>query len=283
MDFYHVCVSFFKPRYNTPNKLWSILQNLVQNNGKLQSYSVVGTTGTTMLKEGEALNFLDVKTTIREASKIPQEVVRNRILADTPTCSCPRCMPEGLDSAGFVVPASILGLLGIALLILRYWEFCITIPFLAIAYNCFKGAVGLRFTVHVGNYAAIGLVFLLIVFTWGIIRFFAKDRLLEASFKRKAGWGTLIVCLMVMWFASPNLQHASNYHSHVVYPVKTMEVLQELNKASDPDDFVVTWWDYGSGCWYYGNTRTFTSPAHQTEDNFLSSEILRSKSAIKII
>jgi undecaprenyl-diphosphooligosaccharide--protein glycosyltransferase len=60
-----------------------------------------------------------------------------------------------------------------------------------------------------------------------------------------------------------------------------MEVLDELNKASDPDDFVVTWWDYGSGCWYYGNTRTFTSPAHQTVDNFLSSEILRSTSPVQ--
>ena len=80
--------------------------------GKLQSYSVVGKTGATMAVEAEALKFLDVKTTIREASQIPHEVVRNRILADTPTCSCPRCMPEGLKNAGLVIPASILGLIG---------------------------------------------------------------------------------------------------------------------------------------------------------------------------
>ena len=65
-------------------------------------------------------------------------------------------MPEGLKNAGLVIPASILGLIGLGILILRYWEFCITVPFLAIAYNCFQGNVGLRFTVHVGNYAAIG-------------------------------------------------------------------------------------------------------------------------------
>ena len=104
----------------------------------------------------------------------------------------------------------------------------------------------------------------------------------EESFKKRAGWGTWgVVGLLVLWFASPNLQHAANYHSHVVYPIKTMEVLDKLNQASDPDDFVVTWWDYGSGCWYYGNTRTFTSPAHQTVDNFLSSEILRSTSPVQ--
>ncbi|NDH01029.1 MAG: hypothetical protein EBY43_08145, partial [Opitutae bacterium] len=250
--------------------------------GKLQSYSVVGKTGATMASEAEALKFLDVKTTIREASKIPQEVVRNRILADTPTCSCPRCMPEGLNNAGLVVPASILGLLGLGLLMLRYWEFCITLPFLAIAYNCFKGAVGLRFTVHVGNYAAIGLVFLLLVVAWLILRFLFKKHLKHPVIQKRLGWGSWgIVAGLVAWFASPNLQHAKNYHSHVVYPIKTMEVLDELNKASDPDDFVVTWWDYGSGCWYYGNTRTFTSPAHQTVDNFLSSEILRSTSPVQ--
>ena len=91
--------------------------------GKLQSYSVVSKTGATMATEAQALKFLDVKTTIREASKIPHEVVRNRILADTPTCSCPRCMPKGLKNANLVIPASILGLAGLILLILRYWEF----------------------------------------------------------------------------------------------------------------------------------------------------------------
>ena len=247
--------------------------------GKLQSYSVVGKTGTTMASKADALKFLDVKTTIREASKIPHEVVRNRILADTPTCSCPRCMPGGLKNAGFVVPASILGLIGLGLLIFRYWEFCITLPFLAIAYNCFNGNVGLRFTVHVGNYAAIGLVFLIVILIWGLVRLIGKEHLEKESLKRRLGWGTWLVAgLVVFWFATPNLQHARNYHSHVVYPIKTMEVLEALNQASDPDDFVVTWWDYGSGCWFYGNTRTFTSPAHQTVDNFLSSEILRSTS-----
>ncbi len=250
--------------------------------GKLQSYSVVGKTGSTMSSQENALKFLDVKTTIREASKIPHEVVRNRILADTPTCSCPRCMPEGLEKAGLVIPASIIGLVGLVLIMLRYWEFCITLPFIVIAYHCFQGNVGLRFTVHVGNYAAIGLVFFMGVLVWGLFKFFAKRKMESEVFRNRLSWSSWgAVLLVVAWFASPNLQHAANYHSHVVYPIETIEVLEKLNNASNPNDFVVTWWDYGSGCWYYGNTRTFTSPAHQTVDNFLSSEILRSTSPIK--
>ena len=251
--------------------------------GKLHSYSVAGNTGVT-IGESESLKFLDVKTTIREASKIPFEVVRNRILADTPTCSCPRCMPEGIAKAGFIVPASLLGLAGLFLLMLRYWEFCITLPFLGIAYNCFQGNVGLRFTVHVGNYAAIGLVFLLLVLLWGLTRYLLRKSDYVSSITSKMRWVNWVgVLILVGWFAYPNLQHAANYHSHVVYPIKSMEVLQKLNEASEPDDFVVTWWDYGSGCWFHGDTRTFTSPAHQTEDNFLSSEILRSTSLQKAV
>ncbi len=91
----------------------------------------------------------------------------------------------------------------------------------------------------------------------------------------------IAVGIVVVLFAWPNVDHARGYYSHVVYPVKTIEVLEELNQASDPDDFVVTWWDYGSGCWFYGDTRTFTSPAHQTLDNYLTSEILRANSHLQ--
>ncbi len=250
--------------------------------GKLQSYSVVGKTGSTMEAEESSLKFLDVKTTIREASKIPFEVVRNRILADAPTCSCPRCMPGGLKNASFVVPASIIGLIGLFLLVLRYWEFCITLPFAAIAHHCFQGNVGLRFTVHVGNYAALGLVFVILIVTWGCVRFIGRKRSESIDGSRRRKWLAWVIGFaLVAWIAIPNLEHAANYHSQVVYPKKNIEALKALDDASEPSDFVVTWWDYGSGCWYYGDARTFTSPAHQTVDNFLSSEILRATSQRK--
>ena len=43
--------------------------------------------------------------------------------------------------------------------------------------------MGLRFTVHVGNYAAIGLVFF--VLSWGTLRLMAKKRMNEEAFKSK--------------------------------------------------------------------------------------------------
>ena len=255
--------------------------------GKLQSYSVISGEGGSQKvspQKGYSLNFKDVQTTIREASEVPPDVVRNRILSDAPSCSCPRCLPPNEKDDSTIIPTAIIGFIGIGFLILRYWELCLTLPFCAIAYYCFQGSVGLRFTVHAGNVAALGLVFFLLVLLW----YFARELTRRSSIIKKfddydfAKWVTwIITACIVLFFAFPNIKHAKNYNSHVVYPVNTIKVLDKLNEVSDPEDFVITWWDYGSGCWFYGDTKTFTSPAHQTFDNFLTSEILRSKSSLK--
>jgi len=300
--------------------------------GKLQSYSSSRVAGATISgSSGYNLNFLDVKSTIREAGSLDQKSktindirMRNRILEDLPlwrgdwfnddgTASLAQppdankkykwwnpfektfnSMEQSLPKyAGDLnLKTALLALLGYLLLCSRYWEFLLGAPFWFIGYNCFSHFVdsplGLRFTVHVGNVASIGLVFLLLVVSWAFFRLCfslvskgKNDRLkkiLRIVFKSAS---LLSVGVVVVLFAWPNVDHAKGYHSHVVYPVKTIEVLEELNQASDPDDFVVTWWDYGSGCWFYGDTRTFTSPAHQTLDNYLTSEILRANSHIQ--
>ena len=253
---------------------------------KLQSYVSAGEGKSSQAFSGKGygLNYLDVVSTVREASGIPPDVVRNRILADAPSCSCPRCLPQNEKADAWIIPTAIIGFIGLAFLILRYWELCFVLPFCAIAVYCFKGAVGLRFTVHVGNVASLGIVFLIMVALWGIVRLLLKSKNPGSLTLDIAKWGTWgIAAFVVCFFALPNIQHAKNYNSHVVYPMKTVEVLDKLNQASSPDDFVVTWWDYGSGCWFYGNTRTFTSPAHQTFDNFLTSEILRSSSQARAV
>ena len=187
---------------------------------------------------------------------------------------------------------ALLALLGYMILCMRYWEFLLGAPFWFIGYNCFSHFVdsplGLRFTVHVGNVASVGLVFLLLVVSWAFFRFCLSrlnrgknDRFKKLSKIAMKSASLIAAGILVVLFAWPNVDHARGYHSHVVYPVKTIEVLEELNQASDPDDFVVTWWDYGSGCWFYGDTRTFTSPAHQTLDNYLTSEILRANSHLQ--
>ena len=288
---------------------------------KMQSYSSKRTDGATVSgNTGYNLHFKDVKSTIREAGSLDQRNsvinnirMRNRILEDLPLWRNEWTeereeepdasdLKKRADNYNWLNPVekkvypgykndlalktALLAFLGYLLLCLRYWEFCIGVPFWGIGYNCFSHFVdrplGLRFTVHVGNVAAIGLVFLLLVLAWALARYLSrrvKSTRLGNQPLKYGSWG--VVGLLVCFFAWPNIEHAKGYYSHVVYPVDTIKVLDELNKASDPDDFVVTWWDYGSGCWFYGDARTFTSPAHQTFDNYLTSEILRSTSHLK--
>ena len=142
---------------------------------KLQGYVSAGegkSSQTSKTEKGYRLHYLNVFSTVREASGIPPDVVRNRILADSPSCSCPRCLPQSEKNDAWIIPTAIIGFIGLIVLILRYWELCLTVPFLAIAYYCFKGAVGLRFTVHVGNVASLGLVFLILVIIWAVFRLF---------------------------------------------------------------------------------------------------------------
>ena len=300
--------------------------------GKLQSYSSARVAGGTISGSfGYNLNFLDVKSTIREAGSLDQKSkrindirMRNRILEDLPLwrgdwfnddgSASPAQPPDASKKYNWWNPlektfnsmeqslpkyagdlnlkTALLALLGYLLLCLRYWEFLLGAPFWFIGYNCFshfvESPLGLRFTVHVGNVASIGLVFLLLIVSWAFFRFcFSlaskrkndhRQKILNIVFKSVS---LISVGVVVALFAWPNVDHAKGYHSHGGYPVKTIEVLEELNQASEPDDFVVTWWDYGSGCWFYGDTRTFTSPAHQTLDNYLTSEILRSNSPVQ--
>ncbi len=299
--------------------------------GKLQSYSSDRVAGATVGgTSGYTLNFLDVKSTIREAGSLDQKSktindirMRNRILEDLPLwrgnwfnddgSASPAEPPDPnkykwwnpfektFNSMEQSLPkyagdlnlkTALLALIGYLILCMRYWEFLLGAPFWFIGYNCFSHFVdsplGLRFTVHVGNVASIGLVFLLLVLSWAFFRFCLSrlnrgknDRFKKLSKIAMKSASLIAVGIVVVLFAWPNVDHARGYYSHVVYPVKTIEVLEELNQASDPDDFVVTWWDYGSGCWFYGDTRTFTSPAHQTLDNYLTSEILRANSHLQ--
>ena len=239
----------------------------------------------TSAEKGYHLQFTDVLSTVREAGKISTDVVRNRILGDAPSCSCARCLPAAKKKDAWIFPTAFLGFIGFGLLVLWRWEFCMGIPFAAIAYYCFQGKVGLRFTVHVGNVAALGVTFVALAIAWILVRAILTQLSAEKFSSSKAWAGKILSMALVggfvVFLARPNLQHARNYHSHVVYPGETIEVLEALDRNASADDFVVTWWDYGSGSWFYGGVRTFTSPAHQTVDNFLTSEILRSTSHLK--
>ena len=92
--------------------------------------------------------------------------------------------------------------------------------------------------------------------------------------------GELFCSLSLLSFSWSAQTKTPKLSPHVVYPTKTIEVLDALNKASKPDDL---WSHGGIMARVVGIMEDFEVllPAHQTYDNYLTSEILRSKSPLK--
>ena len=215
------------------------------------------------------LNFRNTLSTVREAGSIPWRRVLTRITADYPVGagalagSDPRAAP-------YLLPMAVLALIGYGLLVLRHWEFLLALPFIGIGLYAHWG--GLRFTVHATAVAALGATYLALSLPWAFAR-------LRGLFWGKA-FTWIVGATVTFFFVWPNVKHAETYSKriNVVFPEGVIESLKTLEKKSSEGDFVVTWWDYGSGTWVYSGCRTFSSPAHHGErgpDNFLISQVLR--------
>ena len=206
----------------------------------------------------EGLHFLSVSQTVREAGRIPFEVVADRIIGSI---------------LGLVIAVA-----GYILLLFRKKEFIIALPLWGIGFFAYWG--GLRFTVYAVPIAAISAVYF---FMWLAQKFESKK--VELAI---AGLGTLFVL-------APNISHITGCCQKAswldslrsIYPLKSypyltpttfykseVALLDKLNKKSSPKDYVITWWDYGYPIWYYGDVNTLIDGGKHNEDNFIVSKIL---------
>ena len=246
------------------------------------------------------LQFHNLLSTVQEAQDIDKENVRNRILADAPECNCPGCKSKRINEAkaaarekgvtyvqeddGFSIRTATFAFIGFILLVLRFWEFSIGLPFAVVAFLCYSGAIGLRFTVHSIPVASLGIAFLVLVICWAGARLicWAGARLIGKRQPWLPLWGRsgaiLLGFLAICFLVRPNIQHAARYDASVVYPKGTVEGLKVLQEKSSEDDVVITWWDYGSGIWFYSGNRTLAAPSKQTVDAYLLSQVLRTSS-----
>ncbi len=256
----------------TANPLQSVFETAERYTEAKQGPRVAGTA----TEKAHNLNFRNTLSTVREAGSIPWRTVLNRITADSPTCYCGRCARLSQDKGeehSFWLPVAILALIGYGLLVLRHWEFLLALPFVGIGLYAHWG--GLRFTVHATAVAALGVTYLTLSLTW------AAARLAGFPWNKLATW--VVAAVPTYFFVLPNIEHAKAYSSRidVIFPKGVIEGLKALKEKSSEGDFVVTWWDYGSGTWVFSGCRTFTSPAHHRArgpDNFLVSQVLRSTS-----
>jgi undecaprenyl-diphosphooligosaccharide--protein glycosyltransferase len=92
-------------------------------------------------------------------------------------------------------------------------------------------------------------------------------------------WPALVAAVGTVLLLIPNVQHIFAYRVPVILAHDAVAALDTLHRSGSSDDFVITWWDYGSAAWYYSGCQTLNSPASNTSpDNFLVSKILSTDS-----
>ncbi len=210
-------------------------------------FSLILSKVTYYLSRGEAatgLHYFQVNQTVREAGRIPFELMAKRISGS--------------------VPGLLIALVGYLLLVVRYRPFILALPLIGIGVFSLWG--GLRFTVFAVPIAAMSATYLFYVLT----RFLAQ----------KGVRYLLIVALtgLMLW---PNITHILGYKVPTVFTADEVAVLEKLNAIAKPEDYTVTWWDYGYPIWYYADTKTLIDGGKHNQDNYIVSKILTADSQIQ--
>jgi dolichyl-diphosphooligosaccharide--protein glycosyltransferase/undecaprenyl-diphosphooligosaccharide--protein glycosyltransferase len=188
------------------------------------------------------LHFYSVSQTVREAGKIPFDVFADRISGS--------------------VPGLIVAVLGYLLLVVKHRAFLLALPLMGIGIFALWG--GLRFTVYAVPVAAMGAVYLFY--------------LLGSYFgSKKAQYSLVVVATAALLY--PNITHIIGYKVPTVLTNNEVQDLQALKEVAKPEDYTLTWWDYGYPVWYYSETSTLIDGGKHQNDNFIISKILQTSSA----
>ncbi|MBD3792248.1 MAG: peptide-binding protein [Campylobacterales bacterium] len=190
----------------------------------------------------EGLHFYGVHQTVREAGKIPFDVFADRISGS--------------------VPGLIVAVLGYLLLVVKHRAFLLALPLMGIGIFALWG--GLRFTVYAVPVAAMGAVY----FFYLAGSYFGSKR---------AQYALVVVATAVLLY--PNITHIIGYKVPTVLTNNEVRDLQALKEVAKPEDYTLTWWDYGYPVWYYSETSTLIDGGKHQNDNFIISKILQTSSA----
>lgn len=184
------------------------------------------------------LHFYNVAQTVREAGSIPFSVFSERISGHPLTF--------------------IFGVVGYVLALIAYRPLLITLPMVALGFIAMSA--GLRFTIYAVAPIAIGYAYLLFLITKPI----------EKQWLR---YITLATFTGVALY--PNYLHIKEYMTPTVFTAKEVAVLDRLGKLSHPEDYVITWWDYGYPIRYYSDVKTLVDGGkHSGDVNYPVSYIL---------
>jgi len=244
-----VYFTFFKKEFEfkvlVGVSIFSVISFLVMGNviglilSKVLDYAVRGTSQ-------EGLHFFGVNQTVREAGKIPFEVMANRISG---------------SQIGLLV-----SLVGYILMVKKYRPMVLALPLIGIGVFSLVG--GLRFTVYAVPVAAMGAIYLFYVI---------------GSFINNTKIRYLVILVFTIAMLYPNIKHIINYKVPTVFVKDEVAVLDKLKSISTPKDYTLSWWDYGYPIWFYSETNTLIDGGKHNNDNFILSKILTTTSQVQAV
>lgn len=161
-----------------------------------------------------------------------------------------------------------LAVLGYILLIIRRPSFLLSLPLAGLALFSFAG--GLRFVMYGAPIAALSIIYLIYLFFMWLLQ--------KNAWQEKK----IIICLLVLFISIiavyPSVKYIKTFSAPPVIYRNRIAALDALKKQADQQDYVITWWDYGSLVWFYSGLQTVSAPSAQGDgaSMFLVSEILSS-------
>lgn len=190
------------------------------------------------VSDDAGLHFYNVAQTVREAGNIPFTVFAERISGHPITF--------------------VLALIGYVLALIAYRPLLITLPLVGLGFIAMSA--GLRFTIYAVAPMAIGFAYLLFLLTRSI----------------QIGWLKYITILSLTTVALyPNYLHIKEYMTPTVLTTKEVTVLTKLGDISTPEDYVISWWDYGYPIRYYSDVKTLVDGGkHSGDVNYPASYVL---------
>lgn len=190
------------------------------------------------VSDDAGLYFYNVAQTVREAGNIPFNVFAERISGHPITFA--------------------LGLVGYIMAIIAYRPLLITLPLVGLGFIAMNA--GLRFTIYAVAPMAIGFAYLLLLIT----------RPIEKKWLQ-------VIALIVFTSTAiyPNYLHIKEYMTPTVLTAKEVTALTKLGEISNPEDYVITWWDYGYPVRYYSDVKTLVDGGkHNGDVNYPASYVL---------
>ncbi len=183
------------------------------------------------------LHFFSVVNTVREAGHISYDTLVHRI-----------------SGSWFGI---IFGVIGYALLLIRYPLLMISLPMVALGFFAIRG--GLRFTIFAVPFMALGDAYIAYLFAKTLKKIFADKKM--ASIAKY-----LISFLIMAAFIYPNYKHIYKYLVPTVFTKNDVAVLNKLKHIASRDDYVLSWWDYGYPIRYYADVKTLIDGGKHTGD-----------------